>query len=210
MRIAIFYYLLIYLLRMKYSDEQLAAQFLSGDEKAFETLIERYLKPLYNFAYQMTRDKAAAEDITQEVFVKVWKKIASFDSGKKFSTWIFAIAKNEAFDWLKKKKAISFSALNHYRVQGKTFENENSENFLEFIEDENALHSEEFLRAIDSKREINNLLNSLHPQTKAILILHNIYGFSLSEVSEILGHSPNTIKSKYRRAIIFLRNQFSF
>jgi RNA polymerase sigma-70 factor (ECF subfamily) len=184
---------------MKYSDEQLAKQFISGNEKALESLVERYLKPLYNFAYKMTDDKTAAEDITQEVFVKVWKKINSYDSQKKFSTWIFAIAKNAAFDFLKKKKTVPFAA----------FENESGENFLEFIEDEDIPYSNELLRLIDEKKDVTDFLDSLSPQMKTVLLLHHSYGFSLAEISEIMGHSRNTIKSKYRRAIIFLREKIS-
>lgn len=185
---------------MEYSDEQLVGQFLSGNGKALEVLIERYLKPLYNFAYRMTGDKAVSEDITQEVFVKAWKKMSSFDAQKKFSTWIFAIAKNTAFDFLKKKKTIPFSS----------FESKDGENFLEYIEDKNALYSNEFLKIIDSKKDVQEYLDALNPQEKTILILHHVQGFSLAEISEIMGHSSNTIKSKYRRAILQLRNQFSF
>lgn len=187
-------------MNMEYLDEQLVGEFLSGNEKALEALVGRYLKPLYNFAYRMIGDKAAAEDIVQEVFVKVWKNMAYFNGQKKFSTWIFAIAKNTAFDFLKKKKAIPFSA----------FENEDGENFLEFIKDENALHSEELLRIIDSKKDVEDFLNTLNPQVRTVLILHHLHGFSLAEISEIMGHPSNTIKSKYRRAILSLRNQFSF
>ena len=184
---------------MKYSDEQLAERFLSGDGKAFEKLVEKYIKPLYNFIFQLVRDKETANDITQDVFVKIWKSMSSYDSQKKFSTWIFAIAKNAAFDFLKKKKTIPFTA----------FENESGENFLEFIEDESMPYFNELLRIIDEKKDVADFLDSLSPQMKTILLLHHEYGFSLTEISEIMGHSRNTIKSKYRRAIIFLREQIS-
>jgi RNA polymerase sigma-70 factor, ECF subfamily len=184
---------------MQYSDEQLTQQFLSGDEKAFEKLVEKYLKPLYNFIFQLVRDKEVANDITQDVFVKIWKSMSSYDSQKKFSTWIFAIAKNTTFDFLKKKKTIPFTA----------FENESGENFLEFIEDASIPYSDELLRLIDEKKDAADFLDSLSPQIKTILLLHHVHGFSLVEISEIMGHSRNTIKSKYRRAIIFLREQIS-
>ena len=81
--------------------------------------------------------------------------------------------------------------------------------FLEFIEDENILYSDELLRLIDEKKDVADFLDSLSPQMKTILLLHHEYGFSFTEISEIMGHSQNTIKSKYRRAIIFLREQIS-
>lgn len=184
---------------MKNSDEQLVLQFLAGDEKALEALVEKYLKPLYNFIFQLVLDKEAANDITQDVFVKVWKNLSSYDSQKKFSTWIFAIAKNTAFDFLKKKKAIPFSA----------FKNADESNILEYIEDETILYSHELLQKMDNTKEAEEMLASLPVQTRTILLLHHVHGLTLVEIAEIMGHSINTIKSKYRRAIILLREQIS-
>ena len=185
---------------MEYADKQLIRQFLKGDEKAFDFLVEKYLKPLFNFVYQMTRDKEAAEDIVQEVFVKAWKNLKNFDAQKKFSTWIFAIAKNATLDWLRKKKTVPFSF----------FEKNETENFLELIEDEKALHSEEFLRVIDNRQEVEDFLAKVPLQTKTILILHHLQGFSLVEIAEIMGHSSNTVKSQYRRVLLQLRKNLSF
>jgi RNA polymerase sigma-70 factor (ECF subfamily) len=184
---------------MKYSDEQLVERFLGGEEKALGALVEKYLKPLYNFAYQLTRDQGAAEDVVQETFVKVWKNLPAFDSGKKFSTWAYAIAKNTAYDFLKKKKSVSFAA----------FEKEDGENMLENICDENVLYSEALWQKIDNEKDAQAFLDTLAPQIKTILLLHHQQGFALTEIAEIMGHSPNTVKSKYRRAILSLRKSIS-
>ena len=181
------------------TDEQLIAEYLSGNEKIFEQIVERYLKRLYNFVFQLTRDKEAAEDITQDVFVKVWKNISSFDGEKKFSTWIFAIAKNTAYDFLKKKKSLPFSM----------FENADG-NILEYIEDETILHSQELLQKMDNAKAAEELLTSLPVHTRTILLLHYTQGFSLMEIAEIFGSPSNTIKSQYRRAILHLRKSIPF
>lgn len=180
---------------MKISDEKLAADFLGGDEKAFEELVDRYLKPLYNFAFQLTQDQSASQDIVQDVFVKVWKNLARFDGKRKFSTWIFAIAKNTVYDLLKKKKVLPFSA----------FENAEGENFLESLENKSILSNAEILQKLDNAKEAQQLLDSLSPQLKTILLLHFQQGFSLAEIAEIFGQSSNTVKSQYRRAIFSLR-----
>jgi RNA polymerase sigma-70 factor, ECF subfamily len=184
---------------MQQTDEQLVTSFLSGEEKALEILVDKYLKSLYNFVYQMVRDKEVAEDITQDVFVKMWKKMSAFDSRWKFRTWLYTIAKNTAYDFLKKKKAIPFVA----------FEKEDGANILEFIEDKDALYSENFLKVMDDKKDAQDFLNNVSPQIKTLLILHHNQGFSLVEIAQIMGHSPNTIKSKYHRAILELRRQIS-
>ena len=184
---------------MANTDEKLAQDFLEGDDKALEVLVDRYLKPIYNFAYQLTRDQSASQDITQDVFVKTWQNISSFDGQRKFSTWIYAIAKNTALDFLKKKKTFSFSV----------FEKENGASFLEYIEDEKSLSSQEILAAIDVRNDAQELLGKLPLPLQTILLLHLKHGFSFSEIGVIVGEPTNTVKSKYRRAILELRCQAS-
>ena len=100
---------------MNITDEQLVAQYLKGDEKSLELLIQKYLNPIYSFVLQYTKERDEAEDLTQEVFVKVWKNINKFKSEYKFKTWLFTIAKNTSLDFLKKKKVVSTQLNHHYR-----------------------------------------------------------------------------------------------
>ena len=95
----------------QYSDAQLTDSYLKGDEEAFKILAERYLKLVYNISWQYAENKAAAEDLTQETFVKVWKNLSRFDQTKSFKAWIAKIAKNTGLDHVKKKQAVSFSLL---------------------------------------------------------------------------------------------------
>lgn len=179
-------------------DELLVKKFLKGDEKAFEKIVEAYLNRLFKFAYQLTGDSAMAEDIVQESFVKVWKNLAIFDEKKKFSTWIFAITKNTAYDFLKKKKAVPFSA----------FQIEEGENALEQIEDIAIKSGVEFHRAMDNEKEVRQMLAKLEPHQCTIVLLYHEQGFSLVEIAEILGFSHNTVKSTYRRSILTLKKIF--
>lgn len=179
------------------TDEKLVQDFIAGDQQALEVLVEKYLKPIYNFTYQLTQDRDAAEDITQDVFVKCWKNISSFDGEKKFSTWLYAIAKNTALDWLKKKKAVPFAF----------FERIDGSNMLEHIEDEASFSADEILNLIDARKDLSELLASLPFQAQTILLLCHMQGFSLVEIAQIMGQSVNTVKSQYRRAIIRLRTK---
>lgn len=183
---------------MSQTDKQLVEVYLSGNQAVFEDIVDRYLKPLFGFVFRLVGEENVAEDITQEVFVKVWKNINSYDTQKKFSTWVFAIAKNSAYDFLKKKKSIPFSA----------FETEEGNFILENIEDETILHSHALLQKMDDAKQAQEFLQTLSPQMKTIMLLHHDHGFSLAEIADIMGHPTNTIKSKYRRALISLRQQF--
>jgi len=71
------------------SDEQLVINYLKGDEKSLEVLIKRYLKPIYNFAFQFVGNSPEAEDITQEVFVKMWRNLKKFNRQKKIQNLDF-------------------------------------------------------------------------------------------------------------------------
>ncbi|EKE25203.1 MAG: hypothetical protein ACD_5C00253G0006 [uncultured bacterium] len=183
---------------MKFTDEELIEEYIKGDQKSLDFLIDKYLNHLYNFVFQLVRDQAASEDIVQETFFKAWKNINKFDKNKKFSTWLFAIAKNNSIDWLKKKREIPFNS----------FENEEGESYLENVEDENVLYSERLLSKIDSANTAKELLENVSPELRAILLLHHKNGFSLAEIAKIMGKSNNTLKSKYLRAIRDLRQKF--
>lgn len=81
-------------------DNQLIAEYLQGREQALEILINKYLGQIYGFVYRLVGKPEEAEDITQEVFVKVWRSLKKFDKEKSFKPWLFKIAKNTAMDFL--------------------------------------------------------------------------------------------------------------
>lgn len=178
-------------------DEQLVEAYLAGDQEVFSFLVDRYMKHLYNFVMQFVRDQNAAEDIVQETFVKAWKYLSRFDQNKSFKTWIFAIAKNTTYDYLKKKKTLPFSL----------FENEEGENALENTPAEND-HPEDILDREATKEELEIKLAALAPLYRTILTLHYQEDFSLHEISKILDEPYNTVKSRHQRALQSLKKSF--
>ena len=179
------------------TDEELVGNILTGDEMAFEELLKRYLKPIYNFLYRFAGDIAALDDLTQETFIKVWKNLKRFDPEKKFKTWIFTIAKNTAYDHLKKKKTIPFSF----------FADEEGENWLENIADENFL-PDEILERKNLSEEMDIIIEKIPSHYRAILLLHYREDFSLHEIAEILSEPYNTIKSRHQRGLKKLKSLF--
>jgi len=179
---------------MNPTDQELIERHREGDASAFPLLMKSYLKPIYRFAFQYARDRASAEDIAQETFIKVWKHLDRFDREKKFKTWIFAIAKNTAYDFLKKKKAFPFSS----------FEDDDGNNPIETIDDESLLPD-----ALYEKKEIALMLaqalEKIPPPNRAILTLRYLEDLSLEEISEILNEPYNTIKSRHGRALKSLK-----
>jgi RNA polymerase sigma factor (sigma-70 family) len=175
--------------------EKLIRAYLAGDEKSLELLFGQYLKPIYNFVCRYLGSSAEAEDITQEVFVKVWRNLKKYRYGSNFKTWIFCIARNTIIDFLRKKKDKPFC----------NFENESGENILlETLSDPAPLPPEVF--------EFNNLssllssaLDKLNPKDRLILFLHYNDHFTFREIAQTMAEPLNTVKSRHLRAISSLR-----
>lgn len=185
----------LFLLRMETrTDEQLVAAYLSGDKHSFETLLLRYIPILYRFLYRFTNSIAEAEDVTQDVFVKVWKNVHTFDSAHKFKTWIFTIAKNTALDYLKKRKSITFSDIDEH------------DTFLEEIVDAEPL-PDAVVESVLFSEKLHTAIDTLSPKLRVAFLLHYEEGFAFREIAEILGDSLDTVKSRARRAAITLREK---
>lgn len=188
-------------------DIKLVAGYLRGDKCAFEQLLKKYLRPIFNFLYQMTGDAVQAEDLTQITFVKLWKNIHKFDprksrfatvrgrQEKSFKTWLFAIAKNTAYDYFKKKKTLPFSNFIDEEVNNKL------ENFAE-----DKILPDEILERKDLAKELEIKLKQLPEKYGIILTLRYKEDFSLQEIAKILNAPYNTVKSQHQRALLALRN----
>lgn len=185
-------------LSMETTDEELVVAYLAGQEDVFPVLMDRYLRSLYGFVFQLVRSDSAAEDIVQETFIKTWKNLSRFDVKKSFKTWVFAIAKNTAYDYLKKKKTLPFS----------TFLNEAGESVLENISD-GSIHPEIILDQEATAHDLDKKLQMLTPAYRTLLDLHYKRGFSLHEISDILQVPYNTVKSRHKRALESLRRAFT-
>jgi RNA polymerase sigma-70 factor (ECF subfamily) len=179
------------------SDEKLVQYFLDGEKKALEVLVFRYFKVIYNFCYRYVGDVNAAEDITQETFVKTWKNLKKFDKNKKFKTWLFQIAKNSCIDYLRKRKTIPFSR----------FENDDGDNtFIDNFVDSSPLPDEVFKRK-DLSSFLEGAINKLPVNHKMVMFLYYKNEFNFREIAEILNEPIDTIKSRYRRGLISLRKE---
>ena len=169
------------------SDEQLVGDYLKGDEKSLEILIKRYLGPIYGFVFRFVGNREDAEEIAQEVFVKVWRNLKKFNQSKSFKTWIFSIAKNTAVDFLRKRRIQFFS-----------------ETEIETVADPMPL-PQELLEKAEAAKLLESALNKLELKYRMVLYLYYNDHFNFREIAEILGEPLNTIKSRHRRALIILK-----
>jgi len=175
------------------TDKNLIQRYLKGDSASLDLLIEKYFKMVYAFVYKNVGSEPDAEDITQEVFVKVWKNIKKFDQNKDFKPWVFQIAKNTSIDFLRKRKTIPFSK----------FENEKGQNPLV----ENIASAPlNLIEKISDKKTVLGALQGLTEKEQKLIKMRHMEGLSFRQIAEILKESINTIKSRYRRTLSSLRS----
>ncbi len=184
---------------MTRTDEQLVVAYLAGQQDALEILFGRYMKTVYGFVYRLMGDTHAAEDVTQDAFVKAWKHLQRFDTNRKFKTWILQIAKNTAFDYLKKKRAVPFSELDDLESDGA---------FVDTIVDPAPIPSALLERA-DIVQTLTHVLEQLSPVSRAIMQLRYHDDMTFQEIAESIGEPMNTVKSRHQRALFMLRRLLS-
>lgn len=179
------------------SDKQLVAKYRSGDEAALEALIRRYLPVIFNFSRRYAGNSDNASDITQDVFIKVWKNIKKFNTSKKFKTWIFTLAKNTAIDWLRKKKALPFSMLE-----------KEGNNSLDNLTDTAPSVIDQISQKL-SNRQLALAVERLPFKYNSVINLRNKRELTFKEISQVLKEPLNTVKSRYRRALLLLKKKLA-
>jgi len=181
------------------SDVKLVERLKAGDEAAFEVLVERYQAKVYRLAKALTRNPEDAEEVVQDVFVSVYRKIQDFDRRAAFSTWLYRIATNAALMKLRGRKPELFSL----------------EEFLpQFTEDGHirmgadwTKNPESLLLRQEAREIVKQGIEALPADYRAVLVLRDIEGLSNQEASEALGLSVLAVKARLHRARLVLRER---
>ncbi len=176
------------------TDQELVALYFSGDESALKFLIDRHIKAVYNFVSRFTGANDETDDVVQETFLKAWKNLKKFREDGNFKTWLFAIGRNAAIDFLRKKKHAAFSS----------FETESGNALTDTLADPAPL-SEELFALAENGKILERALAVLAPAYREVMLLRYQNDFTFDEIGKILGKPLDTVKSQHRRALIALR-----
>ena len=164
-------------------DADLIEQAQAGDEAAFQELIERYKTRIASIAYQVLGNYEDARDVAQEVFIKLYKGLGSFDPRKKFFTWLYRLTVNAAIDFLRaKRRRSSESSIDERPEQYQDIPN------LEF---ESITHN---LERGELRQLFIKLAEKLNPKQRAAFVLCDLQGFTADEVAEILNCPKVTLR----------------
>lgn len=177
-------------------DASLVAAFLKGDGESFAALVDRHMPMVYKFTYRYVGDVDTANDVVQDVFIKVWKNIRKFDPKKNFKTWLLTITKNTALDSIKKKKAVLFSRIEEGDADLDVF-------LAPYVGGPDL--PDELLQRKQTKAELQRVVQALNPSYRSVLLLRYVEHLKFREIADVLEEPIDTIKSKHRRALIQLR-----
>jgi RNA polymerase sigma-70 factor (ECF subfamily) len=172
----------------KPDDKELMERCVKGDRRAFETLLVRYEKPVYNAAYRMLHNADDARDVTQTVFLKVYENLDQYDPAHRFFSWVYRIALNESINWLKKSN----------RQEALDYETADQGDGPE------AMASDEQLG-----EGMEAALMRISSDYRAVIILKHVLGCSYIEISEVLDIPEKKVKSRLYTARQLLQERLT-
>lgn len=184
------------------NEELLVKKSLQGDLEAFEELVLKYQNKVYSLSYRYMGNEEDAYDTAQEAFLKAFRSLRSFKGNSSFGTWIFRVTSNVCLDELrrKKRKPVPLSLDEPLAVWNG---NEVEKEIADPQPTADILYEEKEL-----SQYIQQLLDQLKPEFKAVLVLRDIEGFNYDEIAEILNCSLGTVKSRISRARSELRRMW--
>jgi len=188
---------------MARSDVQLMLDVKSGDDSSFELLLRKYRTPVVNFLYRMVRDAAAAEDLAQEVFLRVYRARGQYLPKARFTTWMFRIATNLALNALRDGRYHQMEVSIDQPAVAYSSDGESNQPGPE-IPDRQASIELELIRR-DRADRIRRAVESLPEKQRAAVLLHKYQEMDYDQIARILGCSESALKSLLFRAYETLR-----
>lgn len=172
----------------------------TGDEAAFQELVNRYRNPITNYVYRMLGDYDRAVDLAQETFVRVYMSAERYQANYSFSTYIYRIASNLAITDLRQRKRRRLIPIPSF------FDRDGEETELE-IADERAVEADEAMIDDERRRAVSRAIATLPDKYRAPVVLRDVEGRSYEEISAALGLSDGTVKSRINRARNLLKEK---
>lgn len=183
------------------SDRELVARVQGGDMAAYDELIRRNQRKIYQLVYHMTANREDAEDLTQDVFVKAYKVLSQFKGDSSFYTWVYRIAVNQTINYLKKRNRRSAISLDDLDQAV-----ERDPGYVELRARESTVRD---VTLSELQKKLNEALQTLSEKHRTVAVLHDIQGIPKEEIGKMIGCSEGTVKSRLFYARRELQKQLS-
>ena len=181
---------------MKQKDAELIQRILQGDQDAFTPLVNKYQKGVHALVWRKIGDFHIAQEITQDAFLKAYQKLGTLKSYELFGGWLYVIASNLCLDWLRK------NPLPEQSLEVTDASEVNQVSYSRYITGQQAAEADEARREV-----VKKLLQKLPESERTVMTLHYLGEMTIKTISEFLGVSPNTVKSRLSRARNRLRKE---
>jgi len=157
-------------------EKEIIAKAKKGDKSSFEKLVLKYTKGLYSFVFNILGQQEAAQDVVQETFTKAFSNLNSFNTSKNFSTWLYTIAKNSAFNYIKVNKKYDFREADESISQDK--------------------NPEELVINREASRALVRSIDMLSEKYRTLIYLKYVNNLSYEEISKTLNISKSIVESR--------------
>lgn len=171
------------------SDAELARDARTGSESAYRELVARYAGAAVNFTYRFVHDRALAEDLAQEGFLRVYQRLDTFDPERKFSSWFFQVLRNVTIDYLRVHR-LPTASLDELQEDGRAVP----------LVDRAASSPEELAGRGELASAMDAALLRLRPEYREVVVLRYQEGLTQPEIAEALGLPSGTVKTYLHRA----------
>lgn len=172
-------------------DDKLVQNAMGGSEKAYKQLVDKYERALYFHILKMIKDKDKVEDLVQEVFVKAFDNLHSYNTNYAFSTWLYRIATNHTIDYLRKKKLQTLSI-------DEPVKNRDGEMKMQ-LPDESAVTDRKIIQS-QRQKIVQNAIEDLPKKYRDVIKLRHMQEKSYQEIADILDSPLGTVKAHIFRA----------
>jgi RNA polymerase sigma-70 factor, ECF subfamily len=186
------------------TDQEVVLRARSGQESAYRELIRRYERPVFALLFRMVRDRALAEDLAQETFVKALNAIDSYRPEFKFSSWVFKIANNAAIDHLRRRELDTLSLDGSPHAE--------TPEAMQATALQIGARQESPLDTVEAKElgtAIEAAIGTLRPEYRSCILLRHVEGRAYEEIAEILNLPLGTVKTYIHRARNELRQSLA-
>lgn len=176
------------------ADEELISRYREGDASAFRTLVRRHQRPLYNFVLRQVHSPSTAEDIVQDVFVRIVHNVETFKAESRFTTWAYTIARNLCIDHLRKRVHRRHPSLDA------PISEEGGSTLMDAVAgrgegaDRSAINRQ-------LQEHLRSAVEALPDDQREVFLLRQVSDLPFKEIAEIVGVGENTVKSRMRYAL---------
>jgi RNA polymerase sigma-70 factor (ECF subfamily) len=187
------------------TDEMLMVRYQRGERKAFVELVRRHNRPIYNFVLRQLRVPSIAEDVTQDVFMRLVQNAAEFKHEARFLTWLYTIARNLCIDQLRKQSHRRHASLDQPQAA-----HGEAPPLGETVADQSPQASaERGALSAEVRSSIVKAVDSLPDDQREVFLLREVASLPFRDIAEITGVGENTVKSRMRYALDRLKDALS-